>query len=916
MSDPQIKAAFYLSPSIDSHWRWSDDGETLTWPDDATIAFGPEVRAVLERLSGGGLPPFGGVALLLAACRDGWPTSRGRAEIAGHRYWAQRMDSNVFDTHAHPAVGLVSVKIANELEQLLEGLDAINRLPPHLREGVGAKSVLAEMVFEGSRKRTSPEDAATILGAMEEGLSPTLLRPQLHGEAPFMLFVQQIEGLSAGLGHVDAEALALRARTGLDDLPDPADQDLSPPERVWNLIASLKEDAELGPLAKLACDLMAAVSVPRSLRIRDELAVGGVSDLTNRGPLDRLLVSELAYDDLTLAVRVAVNEALYLRREAPAREPPHRRAILIDAGIRMWGVPRIFAAAAAMAMAATNQPDAALAVYRAAANAVCEVDLTRRGGLENHLAALALEPHPGAALAAFFEALEGREGHTDAIVITHADALADPSFRAAAAALGVAGFYVASVDATGRFVLCLLGRAGIKPIREAKLSLEGLLNPAKSKRERVPLVDPAKSTSLPAIFYQSAFPLRVPHVVDPKLTVVSSQGVMVAATRDGRLLHWTTNSLGARQLTGDLPRGRIAKLAVIDNEAVALITRKKERAADLFRIDLMTLHRTQSVVELPVPDPQGVFAHGGLLYIVSPSRIDAVEPASGKVVASLSSPFSWHRERFFLVAGGYSAVAYDGSSTLVFHRLFALARLHTLFDREGFEGPLSLLRDGSILGPDKQVLHRIGGGPSNIKVLGISTDGHRLALQWGSGKYLVDLSKARSGEMAAPTSRWEADLLGPRVKALPHAIAHTKFRAVFRDAKFNLSLVTRTGRVFTFLDDRGELVLAETGVDVKGPSHAISFNPIRRERGMGCHLAVATWRDGSKAWLDSRGLLHLRSSDTKIPEFSLTLSNLRPAAWSAEGVMAGSAYFTGEGHREAHKGYFADLLRRFVGRTA
>ena len=84
---------------------------------------------------------------------------------------------------------------------------------------------------------------------------------------------------------------------------------------------------------------MAAVHVPPALHAQEELPLGGVSDLSNRGPLDRLLVSELANDELTLSVRVALNEALYLRREiaaAPAPEPPGDPA---GRGVRMWGVP-------------------------------------------------------------------------------------------------------------------------------------------------------------------------------------------------------------------------------------------------------------------------------------------------------------------------------------------------------------------------------------------------------------------------------------------------------------------------------------------------------------------------------------------------------------------------------------------------
>ena len=72
--------------------------------------------------------------------------------------------------------------------------------------------------------------------------------------------------------------------------------------------------------AGFARQLMAAVTLPRRLADPEEIAMGGVSDISNRGPLDRLLLTELVHDDLTLAVRVSSNEALYLRRESPPRD--------------------------------------------------------------------------------------------------------------------------------------------------------------------------------------------------------------------------------------------------------------------------------------------------------------------------------------------------------------------------------------------------------------------------------------------------------------------------------------------------------------------------------------------------------------------------------------------------------------------
>src|SRR6185295_15446117 len=105
-----------------------------------------------------------------------------------------------------------------------------------------------------------------------------------------------------------------------------------------------------------------------------------------------------AYDDDTLAARIALNEALYLRREPPAANPPPRRVLLIDVGIRMWGLPRIFATAAAMALAATADPHAELATYRVAGDVADAADLTSRKGLIKHLAVLRPDPHPAAAM--------------------------------------------------------------------------------------------------------------------------------------------------------------------------------------------------------------------------------------------------------------------------------------------------------------------------------------------------------------------------------------------------------------------------------------------------------------------------------------------------------------------------------------
>src|SRR5262249_7407213 len=224
-------------------------------------------------------------------------------------------------------------------------------------------------------------------GLGEEVVSPGEVPRHWDWNAP-TVFWYELRSLRDGLNRLDADSLALRLKTGLDEVVAPAEIDLTPAERARSLIAQLEDDDELSGVGRLARHLMAAVTLPRAVSDREDLPLGGVSDISNRGPLDRLLLSELAHDDLTLAVRVATGEALYLRREQPPRTPPRERVLLLESGIRTWGVPRVFATAVALALTATTDTHTDVVCYRAAGGGVLPVDLTTRQGLIEHLGAL------------------------------------------------------------------------------------------------------------------------------------------------------------------------------------------------------------------------------------------------------------------------------------------------------------------------------------------------------------------------------------------------------------------------------------------------------------------------------------------------------------------------------------------------
>jgi hypothetical protein len=61
--------------------------------------------------------------------------------------------------------------------------------------------------------------------------------------------------------------------------------------------------------------------------------------------------------------------------------------------------------------------------------------------------------------------------------------------------------------------------------------------------------------------------------------------------------------------------------------------------------------------------------------------------------------------------------------------------------------------------------------------------------------------------------------------------------------------------------------------------------------GVGYRLSVAKFADGSEVYLDSRGLLHLKSSDRQIPEATFVMHDEEAAGWCADGRMWGQPYF-------------------------
>jgi hypothetical protein len=110
------------------------------------------------------------------------------------------------------------------------------------------------------------------------------------------------------------------------------------------------------------------------------------------------------------------------------------------------------------------------------------------------------------------------------------------------------------------------------------------------------------------------------------------------------------------------------------------------------------------------------------------------------------------------------------------------------------------------------------------------------------------------------------------------------------DANGSLGLCGRSTNYTLELNKSDELELRPTRSDPR--HHYQAFTRTNGVAGHGYNLRVATYPDGSRVFLDSRGLLHLMAKG--VPQLTLTLTDRPCAGWTSHGETFGWAYFLPE----------------------
>ena len=907
MSANREIAAEYLRTPPGAPWRWEDGGRALVWQDGATVAFREELDAIFERLSPGGLPPFPVLVCLLAACRG--------------RYLAvARPQTEGEDARQLVLSGLGGVFSQRSEQVAIEQLRKLAALPSDVIGHPRGKALLAQIVFE-AQERPHGADAERVRKGLCAGLGAAELNAAQEGpdDEGFDL-VATLHQASQPLRAHTAESLRMRLRTGLDAAPTADAVALALPrsERARRLLAKLAQDEEHGGLVLAVRDLMAAIRLPNVLARADEQAAGGASGLGNRGTLDRLLLSELAHDDITLATRVALNEALYLHREPPARRPRRDLVLLIDTGLRMWGVPRVLAAAAGLALLAGWPDEAEAETWRAGDANVEPVDLLDEKGLAAHLAVLGLALHPGKALPDFLARAEVANGR-DVVVVTHRMAAQMEEFRRRLAEIEVERGFLVLVDHAGLVQLHVLPWGGEKsrPLAEVTVDLAKLTSTKREGKAKAasaaPLVNPVASSDLPAIFRESPFPLLLPGTGKLERTAAAGEGGL-CVTSDRRLFSWTRAAHGARQVLADLPGGRTCLLQRASAGGQITVVRGRDGSGKMAVIGLAHEAAKPEISRVVGPrHPLGVFVDRTAILLVLHTRVAAVSLDASSLLGETPMPDGLRAigGRYAVDAHDLWFVAWDGAQVrwdkTEMGRHMPPTEIVSAFERDGV-GPWVVTRDGRVLSPAGKEWMRLDFPPALVTVLRVGNELFIQSAAKDASRHFVYLASRSSRPVAANRIAVDpAALLPPPSRQL-----HCRIDAIHAAPGQPLRLRNAKGRWLELFAQRDGLRLVTAG----GAPHvlnreALKFEGVSAPAALGCALRRVSWPGGSAAWMDDRGLLHLRSANAEVPEFTLVLGvGIALAGWASDGMLWGPEFFIGKKDGAPTASAFA-LVERF-----
>ncbi len=497
-------------------WQWEDDGEVVAIPESNTIAYKQFIIEVFEVLKIQGMPPFGALLAAIIATNPSENAGKNLNEIREiwEIYADDRQDAD-----------------AEILSNAMHILYLIAELPIHYKQGKNRILVL-QTVFEGCHNRINSRKANQYYDYlsnedMTDGLE---IIPQSSGEGTYLRDINTLACLKkrfttvddlidaiGSLPKIEAETLVLSELSKEDNT------------RGKDWLEELNEDEKTFYVGSLIKQIWGGLHIPAHSASPSEQPLGGVSDLTNKGDLSRLLISEFANDDLVFLSRLANNEALYIQREIPPINRKQKRVILLDISLKNWGTPKNIAFALALAIVKHPKTIVGYEVFLVGKKATL-IDIEPKQALIDAMQYLNADLYAVNGLASYFKDFKP-DANTEIFVITAKETLKQAAMQRAVSELNPFVNYWIYTDEKGNIDLYKRQQISKKHLQSIKLPLDELWkNPPKSPksatRERNDKVN-IKKCDYPILFRNTSAFSKI---------LRTNDGAVFALTKDKMLL--------------------------------------------------------------------------------------------------------------------------------------------------------------------------------------------------------------------------------------------------------------------------------------------------------------------------------------------------------------------------------------------
>jgi hypothetical protein len=467
----------YFQSYNDYFWQWEDNAEAIAIPNHNTIAYRDFVIHIFDKLAPQGIPPFGALLLAITATNP-----NGYASIEVIRHIISKSLNTTDDLILAEAVSFLKI---------------LSRVPEQYKTG-NKRLLLLQSIFENCHNIISIKGSRRIINDYHNNkhhAADLATKKDFNNNN----YNRDFRVISLLKSKYEDEHAIIEKIAGLPEVSEKLlldEENTSEENTQKDFIQELTDNSKTFYVGALIKQIWGGINIPAHSSKPSEQPIGGISDLSNKGDLNRLLLSEFANEDLVFLSRLANNEALYIQREIPPDNNNQHRIILIDLSLKNWGTPKTIAFAIMLAIAKHPKTNIQCHAF-ALGNAYYPISIENTEGIIEGLQLLDGSLHAANGLNQYLKDATPQK-NTELIFITSTSALREPALLKALNDHQSAINYWIHTDADGSIDIYRKQQKSKKHIQHILLPLEELWT--KLPKAAEPIKIPVDEISCPILF--------------------------------------------------------------------------------------------------------------------------------------------------------------------------------------------------------------------------------------------------------------------------------------------------------------------------------------------------------------------------------------------------------------------------------